>query len=125
LTKRRRERRQVKSMSLKQQLRRALEEFLGERLGRSRDMEVKIVDELILLRWRGAVLPAEIDLGTIRAGRMFLQEVSERLCQDLQPDLNRLLRKITGRRLLDICVGIFFRRREKILVFTMSDRIKQ
>jgi uncharacterized protein YbcI len=112
-------------MSLKQQLRRALEEFLGERLGRSRDMEVKIVDELILLRWRGAVLPAEIDLGTIRAGRMFLQEVSERLCQDLQPDLNRLLRKITGRRLLDICVGIFFRRREKILVFTMSDRIKQ
>ena len=61
----------------------------------------------------------------MKAGRLLLQEVSERLCQELQPDLSRLLRRITGRRLLDICVGIFFRRREKIYLFTMSSSVKR
>ena len=88
-------------------------------------MEVKIIDDLILLRCKGAVSAAEADIGTMKAGRLLLQEVSERHCQELQPDLNTLLRKLTGCRLLDICVGIFLRRREKIYVFTMSDRVKQ
>lgn len=88
-------------------------------------MEVKVVDDLILLRCKGAVSPAEMDLGTMKAGRLLLQEVSQRHCQELQPDLSRLLRKITGRRLLDVCVGIFFMRREKIYLFTMSGRVKQ
>jgi len=103
----------------------ALEEFFGERFGRSGNMEVKVVDDLVLLRCKGAVSPAEMDLGTMKAGRLLLQEVSERLCQELQPDLNTLLRQITGRRLLDICVGIFLRRREKIYILTMSNRVKQ
>ncbi len=112
-------------MGVTQQLRHALEESFGGRLGASGDMEVKIVDDLILLRCKGAVSPAETDLGTMKAGRLLLQEVSERLCQELQPDLSRLLRRITGRRLLDICVGIFFRRREKIYLFTMSSSVKR
>ena len=110
-------------MGVTQQLRHALEEFFGGRFGTSGDMEVKIVDDLILLRCKGAVSPAEVDLGTMKAGRLLLQEVSERLCQELRPDLNRRLRQITGRRLLDISVGIFFRQREKIYLFTMSDRV--
>ena len=116
-------------MGVTQQLRHALEEFFGGRFGTSGDMEVKmeikIVDDLILLRCKGAVSPAEVDLGTMKAGRLLLQEVSERLCQELRPDLNRRLRQITGRRLLDISVGIFFRQREKIYLFTMSDKVKQ
>ena len=94
-------------------------------MGASGDMEVRIVDDLILLRCKGAVSAAEADLGAMKAGRLLLQEVSDRLCQELQPDLNTLLRKIMGRRLLDICVGIFLRRREKIYILTMSDRVKQ
>jgi len=83
------------------------------------------MDDLILLRCKGAVSAAEADIGAMKAGRLLLQEVSERLCQELQPDLNTLLRQITGRRLLDICVGIFLRRREKIYILTMSNRVKQ
>jgi len=103
----------------------ALEAFFGGRFGRSGDVEVKIMADLILLRCKGAVSAAEADIGAMKAGRLLLQEVSERLCQELQPDLNTLLRQITGRRLLDICVGIFLRRREKIYILTMSNRVKQ
>ncbi|MGH7831599.1 MAG: Na-translocating system protein MpsC family protein [Candidatus Binatia bacterium] len=111
-------------MSQTQQLRHALEEFFGARFGKSGDVEVKIIDDLILLRCKGAVSAAEADIGTMKAGRLLLHEMSERLCQELQPDLSRFLRQITGRRLLDISVGIFLRRREKIYILTMSSRVK-
>jgi hypothetical protein len=61
----------------------------------------------------------------MKAGRMLLQEVSERLCRELQPDLDRLLCQITGLRLVDICVGFFLERRERIYLFTMSDAVRQ
>lgn len=115
----------VRSLRSRQRLGHALEEFFGGRFGRSGDMEVKIIDDLILLRCKGAVSAAEADVGTMKTGRLLLQEASERLCQELQPDLSRLLRQITGRRLLDICAGIFFRRREKIYILTMSNRVDQ
>ena len=112
-------------MKRKQELHRALEEFFEKRFGKSGDMEVKIVDDLLLLRCKGAVLPAEVELNSMKAGRILLQEVNERLCQELQPDVNRLLRKITGRRLLDMCIGIFFKQKEKIFVLSMGDKIKR
>lgn len=115
----------MKGTRLTQRLSRALEEFFRERAGMKGEMEVKVVDDLILLRCKNAASPAEVDLGAMKVGRLLLQEVSDRQCQGLDPDLSRLLRKITGRRLLDVCVGIFFSRREKIYLFTMSGRVKQ
>ncbi|MBI2999104.1 MAG: DUF2294 family protein [Deltaproteobacteria bacterium] len=103
----------------------ALAEFFVQRMGGRGDLEVKIVDDLILLRCKEALSPAEINLGTMKAGRLLLQEVSERLCRELQPDLDRLLYEITGRRLLDICAGFFVERGEKIYLFTMSDTVKE
>jgi uncharacterized protein YbcI len=102
-----------------------VEEFFVGRIGRSGDMEIKFVDDLILLRCKEALSPSEINIAALRYGRLLLQAASERLCHELQPELNRLLRHITGRRLFDIYVGIFFKRREKIYVFTMSGRAKQ
>jgi uncharacterized protein YbcI len=113
------------TMNRKQEISRALAGFFRERFGKSADMEVKILDDLILLRCKGAVLPAEVELSNMKAGRILLQEASERLCQELQPDVNRFLRKTTGRRLLDMCVVIFFKQREKIIVLAIGDRIKR
>jgi len=110
---------------IRQRLCQELSEFFAQRMAISGDTEVKIFDDLILLRCKDAVSPAEMDVGTMKAGRLLLQEVSDRLCQEHQPDLNRLLRKITGRRLLDVSASLFFRRRERFYVFTMSDRVKQ
>ena len=87
--------------------------------------ELKIVDDLILLRCKEAISPSEVNLGTLKSGRLLLQEVNDRVCRELQPDLDRIFREITGLRLVDICVGLFMERREKIYLFTMSDTVKQ
>lgn len=87
--------------------------------------ELKIVDDLILLRCKEAISPAEVNLGTLKSGRLLLQEVNERVCREIQPDLDRVFREITGLHLVDICVGLFLQRREKIYLFTMTDTVKQ
>lgn len=115
----------MKRAGLRQQLRHALGEFFARRVGGLKNTELKIVGDLILLRCKEAISPSEVNLTALKAGRLLLQEVSEKVCRELQPDLDRLLYEITGLRLLDICVGFFVERREKIYLLTMSDRVKQ
>lgn len=124
MTKGRRKRLKGMGVSPPRGLRDSLREFFGGRLGGSKEIEVRVVDDLILLRCKDAVSHAEADLGTMKAGRLLLQEVSERLCQDLQPELTTLLRQLTGLRLHDVCVGTFLQRRERIYLLTMSDRME-
>jgi uncharacterized protein YbcI len=115
----------IRRLSLKKRLRHALEEFLARRVGGLEHAELKIVGDLILLRCKEAISPSEANLGALKSGRLLLQEVNEKVCRELQPDLDRILRKITGLHLVDICVGLFLERREKIFLFTMTDTVKQ
>lgn len=110
---------------MKEGLRHKLGEFLAQRVGGLEKTELEIVNDLIILRAREAISPSEINLGALKSGRLLLQEVNERVCRELQPDLDRILREITGLHLVDICVGLFMERREKVYLFTMSDTVKQ
>lgn len=109
---------------VRQRLCHELKEFFAQRMAVSGDTEVEIVDDLILLRWKGALSPAEIEMGTMKAGRLLIQEVSDKICQELQPTLNSLLHDITGLHLLDVGVGLFWRRREKIFFLTIGDTVR-
>jgi len=60
--------------------------------------------------------------GYFEGGTILLQEDGERLCHELKPNLNMLLYRITGLRLLDICVGLFVERREKIYLLSNAVR---
>ena len=113
----------VTKLDLRRHIRCSLEEFFEQRMGGRWPTEVSIVGDLIVLRCQEALSPSEINLGTMKAGRLLLQEVSESLCRELQPDLDTLLHEITGLRLVDICVGFFLERRERIYLFTMSETV--
>ena len=115
----------MRKPGLKERLRHTLGDFFARRLGRLENTEIEIVGDLILLRCKEAISPSEVSLGTLKSGRLLLQEVNERVCRELQPDLDRVLREIAGLNLVDICVGLFLDRREKIFLFTMADTVKQ
>ena len=100
-----------------------LSEFFAQRMAISGDMTVKIVDDLILLRCKAALSPGEIDIGAMKAGRRLVQEVSEKTSRELQPSLNRMLNQITGLQLMDVNVAIFWQRKEKVFLLTMSDSL--
>jgi uncharacterized protein YbcI len=110
---------------LKKLLRHTLGEFFARRVGGLENTELKIVDDLILLRCKEGISPSEVNLGTLKSGRLLLQEVNERVCRELQPDLAKILREITGLHLVDVCVGLFLERRERIYLLTMSGSLEQ
>ncbi|MBI4523736.1 MAG: DUF2294 family protein [Deltaproteobacteria bacterium] len=113
----------AKARGARGRLRRELQEFFANRINSHHGMEIRIVDDLILLRCKEAISPSESNLSAMKSGRLLLQEVSERICRELKPDLDRVLYRITGLHLLDICVGLFIERREKVYLFTMSDTV--
>jgi hypothetical protein len=108
-----------------QQLQRALQDFLKRRMCvGGGDINVRIAADLIFMRCREAISPSEVEVGSLQVGRLLLQEVNERKCREVQPELGRLLYRITELRLLDMKVVTFFRRKEKIYVLAMSDRLR-
>jgi uncharacterized protein YbcI len=123
-TKEKRTTRKPRGNTAVQRLRFALQDFLKRRMSVSGEIKVKIAADLIFLRCRGAMSPSEIEVGSTQVGRLLLQELSERKCREVQPELGRLLSKITELRLLDICVVTFFRQRERIYVLALSDKLR-
>ena len=115
----------ARRLRLRQHLHHALEEFFEDQMGGSGAIEIKVDDDLILLRCKGALSPSEVNAATFKAGRLLLREASERLCQELKSSLNTLLYEITGLRLLDMGAVLFVERREKLYLFLMSDTVKQ
>ena len=114
----------ARKLRLRQHLYHALEEFFEEQMDGSGAIEIKVVDDLILLRCKKAISPSEVDLGAVNVGRLLLQEATERLCRELKPDLKTLLYEFTGLRLLDMGAVLFVERREKLYLFLMSDTVK-
>lgn len=114
----------AKKLGLKERLRQALTEYFVGRFGTIGDAEINLVGDLILLRCREGLSPAELNVGTLKAGRLLLLEVGERLCGELQPELSKLLHEITGRRVVDVGVAFLWQRREKIYLLTMSGTVK-
>ena len=113
----------VRRLRLKQDLRLLLEEFFVGRMGESKDMEITIADDLILLRCKEALSPSEANVDNLKAGRLLLQEVSEWLCRELQPNLNTRLYEITGLHLLDICVVLSLKQHERIYLIIMGGTV--
>ena len=114
----------ARRLRLRQHLHHALEEFFEDQMGGSGAIEIKVDDDLILLRCKKAISPSEVDLCTINIGRLLLQEATDRLCRELKPDLKTLLYEFTGLRLLDMGAVLFVERREKLYLFLMSDTVK-
>lgn len=108
---------------LKQRLCQELKVFFAQQMAVSGAIKVKIVDDLILLRCQAALSPSEIDIGTMKAGRRLVQQVSEKTSRELQPGLNRILNQVTGLQLMDVNVAIFWQRKEKVFLLTMSDSL--
>ena len=105
------------------ELRDALRQFVKQRMGVSGTIKIKIAADRIFVQCNKAISSPEVELGNLKAGRLLLQQVSERRCAEARSELGTILYRITGLRLVDIRVAIFFQRREKVYVLAMSEEL--
>jgi len=97
--------------------------FEQDYMGRGpNDIQVRLIDELLLIRLRGVLAAAEQDLVRSRPsenGRDLLKQVRSRLIETNRPVMEAMVEKVTGVKVLSLHHDISTVTGEEIILFTL------
>jgi uncharacterized protein YbcI len=82
-----------------------------------------IIDDLVLVRLKGVMTKAELQLATAGdnlRGRALIKEVRQELLEKGRPLLEAVIRDITGRKIVSLHTDISTITGERIVVFTLD-----
>lgn len=104
----------------------AVIKFEKEYMGRG-PMETKtyIFDDLVLVRLKGVMTPAELQLAAAEnpRGRELIKQVRHELLEKGRPLLETVIHKITGRRIVSMHTDISTKTGERMIVFVLTSAI--
>ncbi|MHC4593189.1 MAG: Na-translocating system protein MpsC family protein, partial [Planctomycetota bacterium] len=122
----------VVATSTKGQLEAAISEavtkFEREFKGRGpSEVRTYIVQDLIVVRLKGVLIPAEEHLladGDTAAGRELVKHVREALIEKGRPRLESMIAELTGRRVMSLHADISTKANERVIVFTLDGEVE-
>jgi len=82
-----------------------------------------IIDDLVLVRLRGVLTPAERQLGGMDGtpqGRALVKEIRRELIEKARPLLEAIIRDVTGQEVRSVHTDISTRIGERIIVFSLA-----
>ncbi len=101
----------------------AIVKFEKEYMGRG-PVETKtyIIDDLVLVRLKGVMTPAELQLAGAEnpRGRELIKQVRHELLEKGRPLLETVLQTVTGRRVASLHTDISTKTGERVIVFTLT-----
>ena len=104
----------------------AIVKFEKEYMGRG-PVEAKtyIIDDLVLVRLRGVMTPAELQLAAAEnpRGRELIKQVRHELLEKGRPLLETVMHNLSGRRVVSLHTDISTRTGERVIVFTLSSPV--
>jgi uncharacterized protein YbcI len=87
------------------------------------ESKTHILDDLIIVRLKGVMTKAELQLATARdnpRGRMLIKEVRQELVEKGRPLLETVIHAITGKKVVSLHTDISTITGERIIVFTLD-----
>jgi uncharacterized protein YbcI len=100
---------------------RAIVKFEKEYLGRGPvDARTLFINDLILVRLRGILTPAEVKLAETHEGRTLVKETRRQLFESSRPLLETIVEEITGCRLISLHTDMSTRTGERVIVLTVD-----
>ena len=100
--------------------------FEKEALGRGpTEVRTRIFDDIVFVRLKGVLTPAEHSLGKLEEGSTLLKELRSRLIQVSRPLLENALQELTGQRILSLYTDVNLDTGERIIVFVLDANIEQ
>ncbi|MCB0015490.1 MAG: DUF2294 domain-containing protein, partial [Anaerolineales bacterium] len=101
------------------ELTRAIVQFEKEYLGRGpKDARTYVIDDMILIRLKGLLTPAEQKLAESDDGRMLVKETRRRLFESSLPTLRQLVHDIAGADVISLHTDMSSHTGERIIVLT-------
>jgi uncharacterized protein YbcI len=103
----------------------AIIRFEKEYMGRGPlEARVFILEDMILVRLKGVLTPAELKLSESadnERGRHLVKEVRQELIEKARPLLDKVIKDITGINVISLHTDISSKSGERIIVFTLEE----
>jgi uncharacterized protein YbcI len=102
----------------------AISKFEKEYLGRGpAETKAYIVDDMVLVRLKGVLTPAEVHLAKSPDGADLIKRTRLKLVDGAREILEKIVFELTGSRVVTLHTDISTRKGERIFVFCLSDDI--
>ena len=89
------------------------------------EVRTRIFEDIVFVRLKGVLTPAEHTLGKLEEGSTLLKELRFRLIQVSRPVLESTLQKLTGLRVQSLYTDVNLDTGERIIVFVLNDNLEQ
>ncbi len=100
--------------------------FEKENLGRGpKEVRTFIIQDLILVRLKGILTPAEEKLVSEVDGAQIIKQIRRRLIESSRPILEKLIEEIINARVITLHTDISTRSGERIIIFCMDRNIEE
>lgn len=99
--------------------------FEKEHLGRGPvETRVYIIEDMILVRLRGVLTPAETKLAQNSEGYELIKQVRRKLLEGSRPILEAIVLEKTGCQVVSLYTDISVKTGERIIVFTLAEKLE-
>ena len=104
----------------------AMIKFEKEYLGRGpQDVKTTFLGDMILVRLRGILTPAEMKLAESREGKALVKETRRQLFESSRPLIEAMVKDITGCNLISLHTDMSTKTGERIVVLTVDINLDQ
>lgn len=104
----------------------AIIQFEKDHLGRGPvEARAFILEDMILIRLRGVLTPAEIKLAQNPEGYALIKEVRRLLLEGSRLLLDEIVQQVTGTQVVSLHTDISIQNSERIIVFTVADNLEK
>jgi uncharacterized protein YbcI len=100
-------------------------QFEREQLGRGpKEVRTWIIQDMILIRLRGVLTPAEEKLAVDPDGHRLVKDLRTRLIQGSRDLLDEMIERLTGVKVISLHSDISLQMSERIFVITLADDLE-
>jgi len=104
----------------------AIIQFEKEHLGRGpSEARAFIIEDMILVRLRGVLTPAEMSLAQTAEGHSLIKQVRRQLLEGSRSLLEAIVQEKTGSQIKSLHTDISVRNSERVIVFTMAEDLEE
>ncbi len=104
----------------------AIIQFEKDHLGRGpMEARVFVIEDMILVRLRGVLTPAEVKLAQDPDGHNLIKQVRRQLLEGSRSLLDEIVEQATGSRVVSLHTDISVKTSEQVIVFTLADILEE
>jgi len=104
----------------------AITQFEKDQMGRGPvETRAFIIEDMILVRLRGVLTPAEIKLAQNPDGHALIKQLRRQLLEGSRPLLEEIVQQTTGGRVVSLHTDISVKTSERVIILTLTDNLEE